>query len=103
MVEDFFEFLAEIRKWGLEQFGRYYGPYRAQVLSNKDPLGAGRVKVSCPRARLKESNWIYPMAVGNGPNTGQFWPAEPGDIVFIFFDNGDPTVPLCYTGAWYAP
>jgi uncharacterized protein involved in type VI secretion and phage assembly len=32
---------------------------------------------------------------------GFFWPPVPGEGVWIFFDNGDPTRPLCYQAGWY--
>lgn len=99
---DFSQFFSDLRQWGMEFFGKYYGPYRAIVLSNKDPLGLGRVKIRCPRARVKESGWILPMTMGAGRSSGMFWPPEPNDMVFIFFDNGNPETPLCYSGGWYA-
>jgi uncharacterized protein involved in type VI secretion and phage assembly len=96
------QFLADVRQWGLEYFGKYYGPYRAIVISNKDPSGMGRIKVECPRARIAESGWILPAMSGAGFQSGEFFPPEPNDSVFVFFDNGDPQVPSCYMGGWYA-
>ena len=98
-----FDFIEDIYRYGLEKFRRYYGPYRANVTSNKDPLHQGRVQVACPRARLPTQNgiWVYPMMYGAGKNKGVFWPPEEGDSVWIFFDNGDPEVPIGYVGGWY--
>lgn len=98
-----YEFIEEIYRFGLERFRRYYGPYKAVVVSNKDPQSKGRIQVSCPRARLGVDNkkWLYPMEQGAGLNKGAFWPPDIGDGVWIFFDNGDPTRPLCYIGGWY--
>lgn len=98
-----FEFLDKVYRFGLEFFRRYYGPYRAIVVSNKDPKKQGRIQVSCPRARLARGNgvWVYPMMHGAGGGKGTFWPPEEGDAVWIFFDNGDPTYPLGYVGGWF--
>lgn len=98
----FGEFLDQLYRLGLEYFRRYYGPYRATVVNNDDPEFRGRVMVECPRAKLSKNNghWIMPME-SSGPKHGQFWPPEIGAVVWIFFDNGDPSVPLCYTGGWY--
>lgn len=94
----------EIVRFGLEYFRRYYGPYRARVLSNKDPSGTGRVRVQVPRASIgpNSQEWILPMMAGSGPKCGVFWPPEENDYVWVFFDNGDPEEPACYLGGWYA-
>jgi uncharacterized protein involved in type VI secretion and phage assembly len=102
MFEAIGDFLAELRHWGLESFDKYYGPYKAIVISNKDPQGIGRIQVSCPRANITTSHWILPMLEGAGRKSGSFWPPEPEDTVFVFFDNGDAQNPLCYMGGWYA-
>jgi len=47
--------------------------------------------------------WVFPMMHGAGEDCGIFWPPEEGDYVFIFFENGDPTIPLGYVGGWFAP
>ena len=101
----FQEFLRNLMRFGLEYWRRYYGPYRAKVINNKDPEGMGRIIVECLRARLPEgnANWVLPMMNGAGNEYGVFWPPEEGDFVWVFFDNGDPTVPSCYLGGWYAP
>lgn len=98
------EFIEEIYRFGLEKFRRYYGPYRAIVVSNQDPTAKGKIQVQCPRARLSKDNniWVSPMEAGAGKNKGVFWPPDVGDGVWLFFDNGDPTRPLCYMGGWYA-
>lgn len=108
----FIEFIDNLYRFGLEYFRKYYGPYRAIVVSNKDPLHQGRVQISCPRARLNRNNgiWVYPMTHGAGVSQGgdrkglgkgMFWPPEQGDAVWIFFDNGDPSLPLGYVGGWF--
>lgn len=97
------EFIEQIYRFGLEKFRRYYGPYKAIVVSNKDPQAKGRIQIHCPRARLGADNliWVNPMMDGAGSNKGVFWPPDPGDGVWVFFDNGDPVRPSCYMGGWY--
>jgi len=103
-TDRFDDFMDQMIRFGMEYFRRYYGPYRAKVVSNKDPDGLGRVLVDCPRARLPAGNskWVNPMMHGAGRLSGMFWPPEKGDYVFIFFDNGDPRKPSGYLGGWYA-
>lgn len=98
------EFLDYLVRFGLEYYRRYYGPYRARVISNKDPEGLGRITVEVPRAKLHQLNakWVFPMMHGAGKEHGIFWPPEENDYVFVFFDNGDPERPLGYMGGWYA-
>lgn len=98
------EFLEYLTRFGLEYYRRYYGPYRAKVINNKDPEKLGRIIVEVPRARVPKENgeWVLPMMDGAGKQHGFFWPPQQGDYVFVFFDNGDPRRPLCYMGGWYA-
>lgn len=100
---NFTEFLDKLTRFGMETFRRFYGPYRAIVMDNKDPLFKGRVKVQCPRASLPGDNdmWVLPMMQGAGKNRGMFWPPEIGDAVWMFFDNGDVQHPAGYLGGWY--
>jgi hypothetical protein len=102
--DKFDAFIDQLTRFGLEYWRRYYGPYKAKVISNNDPSGTGRVLVNCPRSRLGEGNskWVLPMMSGAGPQCGMFWPPEKDDYVFVFFDNGDPERPCGYLGGWYA-
>ena len=102
-LSEFKQFLAQLTRLGLEYYRRYYGPYRAIVTSNQDPEKKGRIQVRCPRARLPDGNgiWVLPMMQGAGPTRGTFWPPENKDVVWIFFDNGDPVEPACYLGGWF--
>ena len=97
--------MEKVTRFGLEYYRRYHGPYRARVVSNRDPEKLGRVIVKCPRAKLGEenANWVMPMMSGAGNGHGVFWPPEKDDVVWVFFDNGDPTLPSAYLGGWYAP
>jgi len=102
--DKFSEFMSYLVRFGLEYYRRYYGPYRAKVVNNKDPEGLGRIIVEVPRARLPRQNakWVLPMMNGAGSKYGTFWPPEKDDYVFVFFDNGDPERPIGYMGGWYA-
>lgn len=102
--DKFDEFISYLVRFGLEYYRRYYGPYRARVINNKDPEGLGRIIVEVPRARFPSQNakWVLPMMHGAGKEHGFFWPPEEGDYVFVFFDNGDPERPAGYMGGWYA-
>jgi uncharacterized protein involved in type VI secretion and phage assembly len=42
------------------------------------------------------------MMQGAGSSQGIFWPPEEKEYVWVFFENGDPTVPLAYMGGWFA-
>jgi uncharacterized protein involved in type VI secretion and phage assembly len=110
------EFIEDIYRFGLERFRKFYGPYAAIVINNQDPEGKGRIQVSCPRAKLGADSgiWLWPMFVGAGTTNrnnltpgapqnpcGFFWVPPVSEMVFIFFDNGDPTKPLCWTGGIY--
>ena len=105
MLSEFMDFLTNLQQYGLEYFRRYYGPYKARVVDNADPQALGRVQVECQRARLTGFNgvWVLPMMSGAGENAGVFWPPEEGEIVWLFFDNGDFHEPLCYMGGWFGP
>lgn len=105
LQDEFNRFKDDLFRFGLEGLRRYHGPYKAKVEDNCDPSGLGRILVSCPRARLLADNnvWVLPIMHGAGKDHGIFWPPEKDDYVFIFFENGDPTVPMGYTGGWYGP
>jgi len=100
----FTTFIEYLYRYGLEFFRRYHGPYKALVINNHDPEGLGRIIVECPRARLGPGNtsWVLPMMQGAGSAQGIFWPPEEKEYVWVFFENGDPTIPLAYMGGWYA-
>ena len=104
LINRFEEFTQTIRRIGLEYFGRYYAPQRGIVTSNSDPAGQGRIEVKIPAVNLKEKSnkWLWPMMSGAGTGHGEFFPPEPGDGVWVFFENGDPDHPMCYLGGWYS-
>lgn len=104
-INDFNDFLTQLRRVGLEAERLYYGPYRARVVDNKDPAKQGRIRVECKRAKLPPENrsWVLPMMHGASEGCGVFWPPQEDDLVWLFFDNGNPLDPLGYIGGWYGP
>lgn len=99
----FQDFLDQLSRWGMEIFGKFYGPYRAKVENNDDPEFRGRIQISCPRARIVKGSttWLLPMMQSAGSFQGEFWPPEVGSMVWIFFDNGEVSQPMSYLGGWY--
>lgn len=97
------EIINTIRKLGLENYGRYYSLYRANVFSNDDPQGTGRIQVVLPSISKKPlQEWANPVADYAGKKYGQFFPPEVGDCVWVAFECGDINYPL-YMGGWWAP
>ena len=91
------EFLEYLTRFGLEHYRRYYGPYKAKVINNKDPEGQGRIIAEIPRARVPKENasWILPAMHGAGKQHGLFWPPEEGDYVFANACGWELCVHLC--------
>lgn len=91
-----------IQRYGLEAFGRYYGVLRGVVVRNDDPEERGRAQIYVSRnmGDAQIDVWVDPVLVGSGPDRGMFWPAEVGDFVWVFFDNGRANLPIAYMGGW---
>jgi hypothetical protein len=69
--------------------GPYAGMYRAKVVDNVDPMMSNRLVVSVPEVAGTTTMWATPsssVAGGGAPN--------PGQIVWVQFENGDPTYPV---------
>lgn len=100
----FADFLDKLRKFGLEWYDRYYSIYPAIVEDVADPENRGRIKVSLPSLMNGQAlaQWVTPAHAGiAGKNTGSFFPPYKGDIVDVFFQNGDINFPR-YTGGFWA-
>lgn len=97
------EFIDNVKKFGLEYFGRYYSSYRGVVASNEDPEMKGRIKVKVPAIFDNEviNEYAYPKQLWAGPNHGVFFPPIPGSGVWVSFECGDPNYPI-YEGGWWA-
>lgn len=102
---DFGLFLQNLMHFGLEYFRRYYGQYRGNVTSNKDPEKRGRIQAYVPAVGQTQKTvpdvWIEAAITGSGKNRGTFWPPEVGDSVWISFMNGNPNEPNVYFGGWF--
>lgn len=64
------------------------GFYRAIVVDNQDPDGAGRVRLRIPQLLgTNNTGWAYPMTyAGISP--------EVNDLVWVSFEGGDPAFPI---------
>ena len=64
------------------------GFYRAVVVDNQDPDGAGRVRLRIPQLLgTNNTGWAYPMTyAGISP--------EVNDLVWVSFEGGDPAFPI---------
>ena len=84
----------------------FFGKYRGQVVNNVDPLGEGRVQVSCEAVLGKSAAWALPcFPCGDaGLALSSLPPAGAG--VWVEFEAGDPSLPIwsgCFFGPGYAP
>lgn len=90
-----------LRDFGIEWFGRYYGSYRAIVVDNKDPDMLGRLKLQIPGVHEElHDYWAWPMGMPAGKDFGMFYIPEPGDAVWVKFENGSAQYPLWMHGWW---
>jgi uncharacterized protein involved in type VI secretion and phage assembly len=80
---------------------RFLGKFRGQVVSNRDPLGIGRVTVKVPDVLGDEpSTWALPCLPFTGRQSGQYAVPAEGAGVWVEFEQGDPSYPV-WTGCWY--
>ena len=106
-MASFDDFLGHLVISGLEHFRKFYGTYRAQILSNLDPEKRGRVQLFVPETgQTKPTNfgglpWVDPAVDYAGKGHGTFFPPEVGDTVWVAFDRGNPSYPKVYWGGWY--
>ena len=89
--------------YGLEWFGKYYSVYRGAVTSNEDPKNMGRLLITCPAVYGEESPeiWAFPRGLWSGAGYGLWVIPQPGDPVYVSFENGDPEHPLWEYGWAY--
>lgn len=92
--------LEMLNERGLESIGRFYGTYRAVVISNDDPENMGRLLINVPQIN-NESIWAYPKGLHGSINTGfKYLTPEKSEIVFVEFDCGDPFYPFWSYCGW---
>lgn len=104
-MTQFFEFLKNLKRLGLEFYGRYYAVYPGVVSSIDDPERRGRIRIQLPTllGNGKDHHaWAEPhYAALAGQNTGEFMVPYVGDFVSVMFENGDVNFPI-YCGGTYA-
>lgn len=95
--------LEAIRIWGLEKLGRYYSSYRALVIdSHPDDDNIGNIIVQLP-GRVQGGMKIKARAkqFRGGPGFGaKYFTPQPGEVVWVEFENGNPTKPLWSYHTW---
>ncbi len=74
--------------------GRFYGKYRATVLTNWDPEYRGRILAWAPHVPSSLLNWAEPCVPYAGMGVG-FWSIPPiGANVWIEYEGGNPSYPI---------
>jgi uncharacterized protein involved in type VI secretion and phage assembly len=109
MLKEFFNFLENLKGFGLELFGLYYGIYPGIVVDNEDEEGLGRITVKVPtiyRTPGKEESEplcvrAFPVFPLGGKGYGSFIVPEKGDPVWVMFEHGRLEKPV-YIGGWIA-
>jgi len=85
---------------GTEVVGRYYSIYRAAVLLNEDPMHLNRLKVFIPELDIIE--WALPRGIPGTDKSGArlFILPKFNDVVYITFEDGNPSKPLWEYHGW---
>ncbi|MGC0334597.1 uncharacterized protein involved in type VI secretion and phage assembly [Streptomyces sp. SAI-170] len=81
---------------------KYFGKYRATVLSTADPLVQGRIQVQLSdRYGMFPSTWALPAVPFAAKGTaGVIALPQTGSAVWVEFEAGDPDCPI-WTGAFW--
>jgi phage baseplate assembly protein V len=94
-VSAVFDFLGAITRQG----PTIVGVARAQVVSNTDTLGLGRVQVSLPFQPDVEP-WAPVAVLSAGNDRGTWFVPQVGDEVLVAFENGDVLQPVVIGSLW---
>jgi hypothetical protein len=79
---------------------KFHGFYRGTVVDVQDPLQSGRVKVKVFSVYDSIQNDVIPWAEYADPMmTMGFFAPDVGDLLWVFFDNGDHMKPVYFAGA----
>lgn len=75
--------------------------YTGTVFSNADPERLYRVQVTVPGLIEPFGEWARPSAMmgGGSMKRGAFMIPKVGSLVEVYFQDGDPTMPLYYAGS----
>lgn len=95
-------FMDTLTFQGIESMGRYYSFYRGIVIDNYDPDRVNCIEVAVPYVQGNiPSIWATPFGQWGGANGGfKMLAPEIGDIVWVFFEQGDPNHPLWTYCGW---
>jgi uncharacterized protein involved in type VI secretion and phage assembly len=102
----FQDFMATLKRVGLEYYHKYYSVYPGVVMDNKDPEQRGRILIKIPSILGDINGGLHPKWVGcvyndsAGNQTGSFHPPYVGDIVDVMFRHGDINYPVYKGGSW---
>jgi uncharacterized protein involved in type VI secretion and phage assembly len=86
---------------------KYFGKYRAVVVSNIDPEFRGRLVLTIPDVASAFPNTYaepcVPLAGPLGPPMGVYMVPPPGAGVWVEFEQGDPNYPIWVGCRWGEP
>jgi uncharacterized protein involved in type VI secretion and phage assembly len=82
--------------------GHHHGKYRGRVVSNDDPLGLGRVQISCPSLLGSgRQSWALPSLPYAGPGVGLFLVPPADADIWVEFEGGDLDRPI-WSGCFWS-
>jgi uncharacterized protein involved in type VI secretion and phage assembly len=81
-----------------------WGKYRGFVVDRNDPERVGRLRLTVPSVfGAAETGWASPCSPYAGADIGFFFLPQPGDMVWVEFEEGDLDHPIWSGGAWAKP
>src|SRR5262249_19156249 len=86
---------------GMSEGKKFYGLYRATVVTNADPQQIGRIQVIVPDvSNVIPTSWAMPCVPIAGKQEGTFMIPQVGAGVWVQFEQGDPDFPVWVGGFW---
>lgn len=86
---------------------QFFGKYRGKVEQNIDPLGQGRIQISCPQVLGDGTfSWAMPCVPYAASGKGYFAIPPRDAKVWVEFEGGNPNKPIwagCFWGEQEAP
>ena len=82
------------------QSSKFFGKYRGRVTDNRDPLLRGRLKLQVPQVLGTSEVWALPCVPYAGKDVGFFALPKTGTSVWVEFEAGDPSYPICTGMLW---